>query len=228
MYNKHIKENDFKQPSEVSTFVGLSEVNCLAQELSAEIKIRDALVTLLTKKPFHKITITDITKVAEINRSTYYYHYYEIEEVLDKIIQVSVEDLIEIMLLSLESQHTFTIDQDILPSTRAMFKHIDKHKKYYTALINSDVSNRFSQAFITSIYEFNSKLSVTFEDNIEHIEINEDILNNLYAHAAFGQVKYWIDHNFEQSSDYMAKQMTNIMFTKMTSIIYPKNLELRS
>src|SRR5699024_9063397 len=70
--------------------------------------------------------------------------------------------------------------------------------------------------------------SVTFEDNIEHIEINEDILNNLYAHAAFGQVKYWIDHNFEQSSDYMAKQMTNIMFTKMTSIIYIKNLELKS
>lgn len=52
-----------------------------------------------------------------------------------------------------------------------------------------------------------------------------DILNNLHAHAAFGQVKYWIDHNFKQSADYMAKQLTNIMFTKVSTIVYPNNLE---
>lgn len=137
-------------------------MNRLAKVPSAERKIRDALVTLLNEKPFHKITVTDITLEAKINRSTYYYHYYEIEEVLDKVIQIAVEDLFDIMLVTLKSHHTFTIDQHILPSTRAMFTHIYKHQKYYSSLINSDVSNRFSNAFIESIRNFNSQLSVTF------------------------------------------------------------------
>lgn len=191
----------------------------MTEKISAERKIRDALVDLLVEKPFHKITVTDITNTADINRSTYYYHYYEIDEVLDKVIKVAVEDLIDIMLKSISAHGKYTIDNRVLPSTEVMFKHIYKYQRYYSSLINSDVSNRFSNTFVTAITDFNSRLKITFDDS-SYLFIDKKIHDNFYSYAAFGLVKYWIDNNFEQSSEFMAEQLTNFMFKKAESIRY--------
>lgn len=193
----------------------------MTKEISAERKIRDALVDLLRQKPFHKISITDITKSANINRSTYYYHYYDTEEVLNKVIKVAVEDLIKKMLQSIPEDEEFTIDSNVLPSTKVMFDHIYKYKRYYSTLIKSDVSNRFVNTFVDSLFDFNIKLEVTFNHSLTDI-IDREMHANLHSHAAFGQVKYWIDHDFEQSSEYMAKQLTNFLFMKIDNIVYTK------
>ena len=47
--------------------------------------IRNALLSLMTEKPFEKITITDIVNRADINRGTFYAHYRSTDEVLEKI-----------------------------------------------------------------------------------------------------------------------------------------------
>ena len=39
------------------------------------IKMNDALVTLLARKPFEYITVSEICKEAGVNRSTFYLHY---------------------------------------------------------------------------------------------------------------------------------------------------------
>ena len=47
--------------------------------------IRNALLSLMAEKPFDKITITDIVNRADINRGTFYAHYKNTTEVLEKI-----------------------------------------------------------------------------------------------------------------------------------------------
>ena len=47
--------------------------------------IRSALVSLMQEKPFEKITITDIVRRADINRGTFYAHFKDSREVLEKI-----------------------------------------------------------------------------------------------------------------------------------------------
>ena len=54
--------------------------------------IKDAILELMEKKPFDKITITEVCKQAEINRGTYYLHYYELTEVLDELIEDAFSD----------------------------------------------------------------------------------------------------------------------------------------
>ncbi|MDO5411466.1 MAG: TetR/AcrR family transcriptional regulator [Lachnospiraceae bacterium] len=48
--------------------------------------IRETLLKLLEKKAFPRITVTEICKLAEINRGTFYLHYYDTEDVLDDIL----------------------------------------------------------------------------------------------------------------------------------------------
>ena len=47
--------------------------------------IKDTFLELLTQKSFTKITVTEICKNAEINRGTFYLHYYDIHDVLSDI-----------------------------------------------------------------------------------------------------------------------------------------------
>lgn len=52
---------------------------------NAKEKIKAALVELLNEKDFEKISILDIVRRAGVGRSTYYYHYFEQQEVLDDV-----------------------------------------------------------------------------------------------------------------------------------------------
>lgn len=49
--------------------------------------IKNSLLNLLQIKGFNKITIDDLCKQAIIGRSTFYHHYADKYELLDKIIQ---------------------------------------------------------------------------------------------------------------------------------------------
>lgn len=57
--------------------------------------IRQAFFELLKEKSFEKITVTDIVKRADINRSTFYAHYPDvmgvIEEISDEILEYTQE-----------------------------------------------------------------------------------------------------------------------------------------
>ena len=47
--------------------------------------ICDALLELLDEKPLEKITVTDITKRADVNRGTFYLHYDSVNEVISEL-----------------------------------------------------------------------------------------------------------------------------------------------
>lgn len=48
--------------------------------------IKDTFLKLLNEKQFPKITVTEICKLADINRGTFYLHYYDTSDVLDDIL----------------------------------------------------------------------------------------------------------------------------------------------
>ena len=54
--------------------------------------IRESLLSMMRQKPFSKITVTEICKLSEINRGTFYLHYYDLDDVLDDIIDMLVQD----------------------------------------------------------------------------------------------------------------------------------------
>ncbi len=59
-------------------------------------KICDAMLDLLKAKEYEKISITDLVTAAEVNRSSYYYHFYDKREVVDRIIQEICDDIVGI------------------------------------------------------------------------------------------------------------------------------------
>lgn len=57
--------------------------------------IMDAFIELSSKKEFKDITVKDITQEAMINRATFYYHFEDIYDLLEKVLS-------EVLLVNLE------------------------------------------------------------------------------------------------------------------------------
>ncbi|WP_218839916.1 TetR-like C-terminal domain-containing protein [Salinicoccus kekensis] len=139
------------------------------------------------------------------------------EKVLNEIIDVTIEELVRKMEESIQEPEVYNVSDQTLPSTLIMFKHIYEYKKYYVSLLNSDVSNQFSEKFIEAVKHFNRNLEVTFI-NPADVEIDYDMYTNFYAYAAFGQVQYWLKSGFKQTPEDMAEQLTHFLFLKLESI----------
>ena len=55
-------------------------------------KIDLALISLLKKKPFEYITVSEICETASVNRSTFYLHYETISDLLDETTRYLLDD----------------------------------------------------------------------------------------------------------------------------------------
>src|SRR5208337_1532228 len=59
--------------------------------------IRDALVALVAKKSLDSVTVGDITRRARVNRTTFYRHYKDKYDLLERILTKAIEELDESM-----------------------------------------------------------------------------------------------------------------------------------
>ncbi len=58
-------------------------------------KMNDALLFLLEKKEYSYITISDICKTANVNRSTFYLHYENIGDLFEEVVEKSSKSFFE-------------------------------------------------------------------------------------------------------------------------------------
>ena len=57
-------------------------------------KMDIALISLLKKKPFEYITVSEICKTAGVNRSTFYLHYETVGDLLDETARYLLNDFL--------------------------------------------------------------------------------------------------------------------------------------
>lgn len=137
----------------------------------SKLLIRNALVSLMREKPFDKISITDIVKRADINRGTFYAHYKNQEEVLEKIYFDFATDIHKL----------FQPNQpilDVLKSPSSFFNSLSKFLlndyDYYHML--------FSVAGRTNIIEINKQKIIKFfssDEILSHIRDKERFITML-------------------------------------------------
>ena len=118
--------------------------------LRSKMLIRNALVTLMQQKPFEKITITDIVKEADINRGTFYAHYHDTAEVLDKIREEVVQDV-------LAAAKLMTPDE-IIQDPSELFSNLgdlmEKNREYYRTLLSIGCSMEILSSAKSAVIEY--------------------------------------------------------------------------
>ena len=60
-----------------------------------ERAIMDAFFELLVEKPLDKVTVADIAQRCGINRNTFYYHYHDVYDLLESLIDSELRKVME-------------------------------------------------------------------------------------------------------------------------------------
>ena len=61
-------------------------------------EIMKTFIEILDKKSFDKITIKEITEKCKINRNTFYYHYEDIFDLVDKLLKNKSNEIIKLII----------------------------------------------------------------------------------------------------------------------------------
>lgn len=143
-------------------------------------QIKEAFFQLLEKEPFPKITVTEICSLAEINRSTFYKHYYDTYDLLQKSEEELLEDLRSVTQ-SFKGTNTVKLIESILQQLQDM-----EHMPFYH-MIKADpgFSNQISSCFCQEMYScFKDKLS-------DYAPANREMVCHYVTSGSSSILSYW-------------------------------------
>ncbi len=133
------------------------------QESNAITKecIETALISLMDKKNFHEITITDIIQRAGVSRASYYRNYESKEDILSGYIQSIFKELSNAMLkynAVTENRQTWDALLKAVKKVAPKYKLLleagfgDRFTIEYASLMNKDVDKSNVKLYYSNIY----------------------------------------------------------------------------
>ncbi|MBC1920421.1 TetR/AcrR family transcriptional regulator [Listeria booriae] len=167
----------------------------------------NALLTLLDEKDFKKITVTDIVTRADVNRGTFYKHYQEKEDLLNEIIS----DVLQNLEIAYQDPYTkkehFSVET-LTPSMVKIFDHVYAHQLFYKQAIQ----DKFQPGFQNQLCDVIRRIALRdFSVVLQKSPANPELHASYQAHAIFGLIVYWVQHDFAYSPAYMSEQLLQII-----------------
>jgi len=106
-----------------------------------EIRMESTMLELMKDTEFEKITVKRICEKAKVNRSTFYAHFIDIYDMLDKMERELRKELLE--SYGDKSEHQIFSEESFIQ----FLKHIKKHKYFYRINLQTRKSFPLKQGY---------------------------------------------------------------------------------
>ena len=172
-------------------------VSYINKKTKTKRKIQESLLELMKTKKFEAITVNDITTLININRSTFYRHYLDKYEVLEKIEDSILSEIINFHGTFISSLPNKNIDvsfeiKDYITVDNNFFNIFEKHLGTMHILMSENGSITFQNKLnntMLKVFERTFSLASLKLNNIE-----KDLLFNFQAASFISILYYWTEH----------------------------------
>ncbi|NMS89215.1 TetR family transcriptional regulator [Clostridioides difficile] len=167
--------------------------------------IRSSLAELIDEKGFNNISVTDLTQRADINRGTFYLHYVDKFDLLEKIEDEIIQE-IEEETKHLDSVNMLNIDasNEPLPFMVKLFEYFRKNSVIIKSILGPKGDPTFERKikiFIeTNLFEKQKRKNF----NIDEAIISEEYFIQYILSADLGVIQHWLEKDMEESPEEMA------------------------
>jgi len=166
--------------------------------------IKDAFIDLLQEMEINKITVNRIAERATINRVTFYLHYHDIQDLMEKMAQEMAED-IECIMLSTTTNMKSAEEIDSLKLVN-LLEHIAENAKFYKVVLSSTRTPIFTERLLKILTK-----SITERTEIDALlattGIQRDIAIWHGSSALIGTIVAWLRKDLPYTPQFLAKQM---------------------
>lgn len=160
-------------------------------KISSE-KIETTFLSLILNNKYEDITISQICEHAEINRSTFYAHYDDINDLIIKIESKFAKGMATIFNFGLRQTHDAFVE---------MFTFIQKNKYFYKAFLNIPY---------TTLAETNIKTDILLNMKDNNVTIKSEEVDIFYRASFFGagikeMCRIWLERDCKETPKQMAE-----------------------
>ncbi|WP_173915295.1 TetR/AcrR family transcriptional regulator [Halobacillus sp. Marseille-Q1614] len=165
--------------------------------------LKESLITLLAQKSISEITVKEVCEIADINRSTFYTHYSDHFDLLDKIEEEITEDMNKYL-----NSYSYEIEEESIQMTEKILEYIIENKFMFQTLLNKDAAPTFEKRMmeLTRGFMVNNWLSENYLKREE-----SKYLSSFVISGAIHVIKDWLANNMDQPPKEMAVMINNFI-----------------
>lgn len=168
--------------------------------------LKDALISLLGEKDFQSITVQDITNIADVNRATFYAHYHDKYDLLQKLVDEILHEFEEIFISSSTIKNDQRHPYDLYVS---IFKHFQQWGDFYK-VSRKGVPGLWRRLSDIICDATNRRRAQLYLDE-QQLAVPHDIMNSFISSAYLGVTIDWIEKGMPYTPEYMAEKLTFII-----------------
>ena len=150
--------------------------------------LKQALAQLMDEKDFKDITVKDITERADLNRGTFYLHYTDTYDILNKIEDEILKNIQNMIDQNIEKTNA---SDSVIPALKPIAEYIMENADICRCLINNKASVDFIEKFQNLIYDNCSDI-IKRRHNVKDSKQNEFYLSFITLDT-IGMVKKWLE-----------------------------------
>ena len=172
--------------------------------------IRESLFELLETKRLNQITVKELCYLADINRSTFYSHYTDLFDLVQKLEEALIKDLkavIKFENIGQDNQLEMFVD---------IFSHIKNHVEDYQIMLLNPNSSRILDEIIAEAYEHHLLALKDIQ-----VPISKNMVDYSIALVSSGSARVimkWIENDFAESPQEMARLINHFTNTGFASL----------
>ena len=171
------------------------------------------LAALMMERDIQDISVKRLTEYVDLNRSTFYIHYKDINQLLDSIENELMEEFREIISHNIDISNLYESNLQLL------------HDLYRDLLLNREIISALLGPH--GDFQFIKKLKHILTERIEEIgkalNYSEEVLAYYSAFCftgCVGIIQQWIETDFEQSPEHIADITNRFMIHGMDAILH--------
>ncbi|MGW8024292.1 TetR/AcrR family transcriptional regulator [Staphylococcus xylosus] len=175
--------------------------------------IKQAFIKLLAEKELERITIQDITTLADINRGTFYLHYEDkyllLSDLEDEILAGLADEIGTYKLVMQDSNledFAKNFSEKILKN---IILHIQKDIDFYLIIFKLDRKSHLEDKISELMYA-NMAENISNKQNISGIPI--DYFHSYVSGASISFIKHWVQDKNRMEPDIVVDYLFKIIF----------------
>lgn len=179
--------------------------------------IKTALSELIQEKGFDHVSITDLTQRANINRGTFYLHYQDKYDLLEKFENEVLDDIntnAENFIKSIKDIDFLGEDfsNEIKPFINKVFTYIKENYIIMKVILDPKSDMRFQNKIKKAL---NILLTEKGWDNYfdsQNTFVSKNYFISYLVSAHIGVIRQWIDSGMNESAENMAEMISKMFF----------------
>lgn len=179
--------------------------------------IKTALSELIQEKGFDHVSITDLTQRANINRGTFYLHYQDKYDLLEKLENEVLDDIntnAENFIKSIKDIDFLGEDfsNEIKPFINKVFTYIKENYIIMKVILGPKSDMRFQNKIKKAL---NILLTEKGWDNYfdsQNTFVSKNYFISYLVSAHIGVIRQWIDSGMNESAENMAEMISKMFF----------------